>query len=47
MCDDDDVVVHVGEVLNVFAICVGEVNVFSLKVIGLFLGCVVFLLTNP
>ena len=26
--------------LNVFAICVGEVNVFSLKVIGLFLGCV-------
>ena len=27
--------------LNVFAICVGEVNVFSLKVIGF------FLLANP
>ena len=31
--------------------CVGEliveVNVFSLKVIGLFLGCVVFWLANP
>ena len=26
--------------LNVFAICVGEVNVLSLKVIVLFLGCV-------
>ena len=29
--------------LNAFAICVGEVNVFSLKVIVLFLGCTVFL----
>ena len=29
--------------LNAFAICVGEVNVFSLKVIVLFLGCVDFL----
>ena len=28
--------------LNVFTICVGEVNVFSLKVIVLFLGCVFF-----
>ena len=28
--------------LNVFAICVGEVIVFSLKVTVLFLGCVVF-----
>ena len=28
--------------LNVFAICVGEVNVFSLKVMVLFLGCVGF-----
>ena len=26
--------------LNAFAICVGEVNVFSLKVMMLFLGCV-------
>ena len=26
--------------LNAFAICVGEVNVFSLKVMVLFLGCV-------
>ena len=26
--------------LNAFAICVGDVNVFSLKVIVLFLGCV-------
>ena len=26
--------------LNVFAICVGEVNAFSLKVKMLFLGCV-------
>ena len=33
--------------LNVFAICVGEVNVFSLKVMVLFFGCVVFLLDNP
>ena len=28
--------------LNAFAICVGEVNVFSLKVIVLVLGCVGF-----
>ena len=27
--------------LNAFAICMGEVNVFSLKVMVLFLGCVV------
>ena len=33
--------------LNVFAICVGEVNVFSLKVMVLFLSCVGFLLANP
>ena len=33
--------------LNAFAICVGEVNVFSLKVMVLFLGCVGFLLANP
>ena len=33
--------------LNVLPICVGEVKVFSLKVIVLFLGCVVFLLANP
>ena len=33
--------------LNAFAICVGEVTVFSLKVIGLFLGCVGVLLANP
>ena len=33
--------------LNAFSICVGEVNVFSLKVIVLFLGCVSFLLANP
>ena len=33
----------VGEILlNAFAICVGEVNVFSLKVIVLVLGCVYF-----
>ena len=30
------------EWLNEFAICVGEVNVFSLKVIVLFLGCADF-----
>ena len=34
-------------VLNEFAICVGEVNVFSLKVMVLFLGCVGFLLASP
>ena len=34
--------------LNAFAICVGEVNVFSLKVIMLFLDSSgVFLLANP
>ena len=33
--------------LNVFAICVGEVTVFSLKVIVLFLCCVGVLLANP
>ena len=33
--------------LNAFAICVGEVTVFSLKVIVLFLGCVGVLLANP
>ena len=32
--------------LNAFAICVGEVNFFSLKGMVLFLGCV-FLLANP
>ena len=32
--------------LNAFAICVGEVFVFSFKVIVLFLGCV-FLLASP
>ena len=33
--------------LNAFAICVGDVSVFSLKVMVLFLGCVGFLLTSP
>ena len=33
--------------LNAFAICVGEVTVFSLKVSVLFLGCVGVLLANP
>ena len=33
--------------LNAFAICVGEVTVFSLKVMVVFLGCVVVLLANP
>ena len=28
--------------LNAFAICVGDVNVFSLKVMVLFVGCVFF-----
>ena len=28
--------------LNLYAIFVGDVNVFSLKVIGLFLGCAIF-----
>ena len=32
--------VLVNSLLNAFAICVGEVNVFSLKVIVLFLSCV-------
>ena len=34
------VYVLVNCLLNAFAICVGEINVFSLKVIVLFLGCV-------
>ena len=33
--------------LNAFAICVGEVSVFSLKVMVLFLGCVDVLLASP
>ena len=33
--------------LNAFAICVGEVSVFSLKVIVLFLDCVGGLLASP
>ena len=33
--------------LNVFAICVCEVIVFYLNVIGLFLGCVGVLLASP
>ena len=33
--------------LNAFAICVGEVTVFSLKVIVLFWSCVGVLLANP
>ena len=33
--------------LHAFAICVGEVNVFSLKVMVLFLCCGFFLLANP
>ena len=33
--------------LNAFAICVGEVNVFSLKVMVLFLGCVDVLWASP
>ena len=32
--------------LNTFAICVGEVNIFSLKVMVLFLGCVGLLLAK-
>ena len=39
--------VMVNCLLNAFAICVGEVNVFSLLVMVLFLVCVVFLLANP
>ena len=38
--------VLVNSLLNAFSICVGEVTVVSLKVIGLFLGCV-FLLASP
>ena len=34
------VTVLVNCLLNGFAICVGEVNVFSLKVMVLFFGCV-------
>ena len=33
--------------LNAFAICVGEVSVFSLKVMVLFLGCLGVLLASP
>ena len=33
--------------LNAFAICVGKVNVFSLKVMVLFWDYVAFLLANP
>ena len=33
--------------LNAFAICVGEVSVFSLKVMVLFLGCVGVVLASP
>ena len=33
--------------LNAFAICVGEVSVFFLKVMVLFLGCVGVLLASP
>ena len=33
--------------LNAFANCVSEANVFSLKVIVLFLCCVGFVLVNP
>ena len=33
--------------LNAFAICVGEVSVFSLKVMVLILGCVGVLLASP
>ena len=33
--------------LNAFAIYVGEVSVFSLKVMVLFLGCVGVLLASP
>ena len=39
--------VLVNYLLNAFAVCVGEVNVFSLKIMVLFLCCVVFLLANP
>ena len=41
------ITVLVNCLLNAFAICVGEVNVFSLKDIVLVLGSVVFLLANP
>ena len=39
--------VLVNYVLNAFAICVGEVTVFSLKGNVLFLGCAGVLLANP
>ena len=39
--------VFVNCLLNAFAICVGELSVFSLKVIVLFMGCVGILLANP
>ena len=41
------VTVLVNCLLNAFAICVGEVIAFSLKVIVLFLCCVGVLLANP
>ena len=39
--------VLVNWLLYAFAICAGEVTVFSLKMIVLFLGCVGVLLANP
>ena len=39
--------VLVNRLLNAFAICVGEVSVFSLKVMVLILGCVGVLLASP
>ena len=39
--------VFVNCLLNAFVICVGEVSVFSLKVMVLFLGCVGVLLASP
>ena len=33
--------------LNALAICVGEVNVFSFKIMVVFLGCVGVLLASP
>ena len=39
--------VFVNCLLNAFAICVGEMSVFSLKVMVLFLGCVGVLLDSP
>ena len=39
--------VLVNRLLNAFAVCVGEVSVFSLKVMVLFLCCVGVLLASP